>query len=127
MDDVSFKNAAGGLALNRVLFYKEPRNRVRTMKLKNEFVDWLARRLPACKEVTRMASDVMEHNISLQRRIEYKLHLMICSWCMRYVQQLETMREVAHQHTAKMGTGAAPPASQLSGDARERMKQALRV
>jgi len=46
---------------------------------------------------------------------------------MRYVQQLQTMREVAHQHAAKMETGAAPPASQLSGDARERMKQALRA
>jgi len=97
------------------------------MKMRDEFVNWLARRLPTCKEVTRIASDAMEQNISLRRRIEFKLHLMICSWCMRYVQQLETMREVAHQHTARMETGAAPPASQLSGDARERMKQALRA
>lgn len=97
------------------------------MKLKNEMVNWLARRLPTCKEVTRMASDAMERSMPLRRRIEYKLHLMICSWCMRYVQQLGTMREVAHQHGAKMETGAAPPAAQLSGDARERMKQALRA
>lgn len=97
------------------------------MKIKNEFVNWLARRLLTCKEVTRLASDIMEQNISLRRRIEYKLHLMICSLCMRYVKQLQTMREVAHQHTAKMETGAAKPASQLSSDARERMKQALRA
>jgi hypothetical protein len=97
------------------------------MKLKNEFVNWLARRLPTCKEVTRLASDAMERKISLRRRLEFKLHLLICSWCLRYVQQLQTMREVTHQHNAKMETGAAPPASQLSGDARERMKQALRA
>jgi len=97
------------------------------MKLKNEMVNWLARRLPTCKEVSRIASEVMEQNISLRRRIEYKLHLMICSLCMRYVQQLQTMREVAHQHTAKMETGVAKPSSQLSRDARERMKQALRA
>jgi len=97
------------------------------MKMKNEFVNWLARRLPTCKEVTRLASDTMEHKISLRRRLEFKLHLMICSWCMRYVQQLQTVREVAQQHIAKMETGAAKPASELSGDARERMKPALRV
>jgi len=97
------------------------------MKLKNELVNWLARRLPTCKEVTRMASDAMEQSLPLRRQIEYKLHLMICSWCMHYVQQLQTMGEIAHQHTAKMETGAAQSAAQLSGDARERMKQALRA
>jgi len=97
------------------------------MNLKNESVNWLAGRLPTCKEVTRIASEAMEQNISLRRRIEFKPHLLICSWCRRYVQQLQTMREVSHQHTAKMETSAAKPAAQLSGEARERMKQALRA
>jgi hypothetical protein len=95
------------------------------MKLKNEMLNWLGRRLPACKEVTKLASEAMERSLSLRRRIALKLHLLTCSLCMRYVQQLQTMREVAHQHTAKMET--TKPAARLSGDARERMKQALRT
>lgn len=95
------------------------------MKLKNEMANWLARRLPTCKEVTRMASDQMERSLPLRRRIEYKLHLMICSLCMRYVQQLQTMHEIAHQHGVKMETDATRPAAQLSNEARERMKRAM--
>lgn len=95
------------------------------MKLKNEMANWLARRLPTCKEVTRMASDRMERSLPLRRRIEYKLHLMICSLCMRYVQQLQMMHEIAHQHDAKIEMGAARPSAQLSNEARERMKRAM--
>lgn len=87
-------------------------------------LNWLAQRLPTCKEVTRMASDAMERKLSLRQRIDFKLHLLICSLCMRYVKQLEMMREIAHQHPEKSEAAAAtklPPAS------RERMKQALRA
>ncbi len=97
------------------------------MKLKNEMLNWLGRRLPACKEVTRLASEAMEHKLSLRQRLTVKLHLMICSLCLRYVRQLEIMREVAHQHTTAMKAGAAKPSSHLSRDARERMKRALQA
>jgi hypothetical protein len=97
------------------------------MNLKNTIINWLARRLPACKDVTRLASDTMERKLSLRQRFEFKLHLMICSLCMRYVLQLRAMHEIAHQHAARMETGAAKPSSLLSPAARERMKRAMQA
>jgi hypothetical protein len=96
------------------------------MKLKEMTLKWLARRLPTCKEVTRMASDRMERKLPLRQWIDFKLHLLICSLCTRYVKQLEMMREISRQHDSQAEMGAAPHAA-LSGNARERMKQALRT
>jgi hypothetical protein len=94
------------------------------MKLKEKMVRWLALRLPACKEVTRMASDAMERKLPLRQRLDMKLHLLICTLCMRYVKQLQFMRDAVQQRAAQIEDGAAPPAV-LSHDARERMKQKL--
>ncbi len=94
------------------------------MKLKDKLIRWLALRLPACKEVTRMASEAMERKLPLRQRIDMRLHLMICALCMRYVKQLQFMRDAVRQHAAQIETGAAPPAT-LSHDARDRMKQRL--
>ena len=96
------------------------------MKLKDKMVRWLARRLPTCKEVTRMASDAMERKLSLRQHLEMKLHLLICTLCMRYVKQLQFMRDAVQRHAAQIENGTARP-SVLSDDARERMKQRLKA
>jgi len=95
------------------------------MKFKQALIEWLARRLPSCKEVTRMASESMERKLPLRQRLEVKLHLLVCSLCMRYVKQLQLMREVAHQHNAKIKDGVVSPHSALSAKIRERMKRSL--
>lgn len=97
------------------------------MKLKKQVITWLSHRLPACKEVTRLASDKMERQLSLRQRLGVKLHLLMCSLCKRYVQQLQAMREVARQHTAMLETDVAKPSAQLSNEARERLKQMLQA
>ncbi len=97
------------------------------MKLKDAMFRWLARRLPTCKEVTRMASEAMERKLSLRQRLDMKLHLLICSWCMRYLKQLQFMHDAVRQHAAQLETGTAPPPSALSNEARERMKKRLKA
>lgn len=96
------------------------------MKLKDKMIRWLALRLPACKDVTRMASEAMERKLPLRQRLDMKLHLLICTLCMRYVKQLQFMRDAVQQHAAQIETGATPPAV-LSDGARERMKQRLKA
>ncbi len=96
------------------------------MKLKNKLIRWLSLRLPTCKEVTRMASEAMERRLPLRQRLGMKLHLLFCALCMRYVRQLQFMRDAVQQHAAQIEDGSAPPPVVLSGDARERMKQSLK-
>jgi len=96
------------------------------MKMKDKMIRWLALRLPACKEVTRMASEAMERKPSLRQRLDMKLHLLICTLCRRYVRQLQFMRDAVQQHAAQIETGASPPAA-LSNETRDRLKQSLRA
>ena len=91
------------------------------MRFKEKLVDWLAHRLPPCKEVTRMASEAMDRKLPWRQKIEMKLHFMICAWCLRYFQQLQLMREMAHQQSSQ----AENMDSFLSPEARERMKRKL--
>lgn len=96
------------------------------MKLKDMMIFWLARQLPTCKEVTRMASDAMERKLSLRQRLDMRLHLLICALCMRYVKQLQFMRDTVQHHAAEIEKGNATP-SALSNEARERMKRSLKA
>jgi len=95
------------------------------MKIKKMLMEWLARRLPSCKEVTRTASDAMERKLPLRQRIDMKLHFLICAACWRYFKQLRFMREMARQHAAPAEDAVSSPTSSLSSEARERMKRRL--
>ncbi len=97
------------------------------MKLKDRIIIWLARRLPTCKEVTRMASDAMERKLPLRQRIDMRLHFFICNLCWRYFKQLQFMRETLQQRAAKIEDATSPPPTALSKEARERMKRALKT
>ena len=97
------------------------------MELKDRMIRWLALRLPTCKEVTRMASEAMERKLPLRQRLDMKLHLLICSLCMRYVKQLQFMRDAVQQRAAQIETGTPSPPTALSKETRERFKQSLRA
>ncbi|MEH6825942.1 MAG: zf-HC2 domain-containing protein [Motiliproteus sp.] len=40
-----------------------------------------------CKEIVAQASDYLEHELSLQRRLQYRAHLLLCSNCRRFNRQ----------------------------------------
>lgn len=41
-----------------------------------------------CREVTECASDYLDGNLPFGRRLAFRLHLMMCRHCRRYVDQL---------------------------------------
>jgi anti-sigma factor RsiW len=45
--------------------------------------------LPSCKDVTEHASDYVDRQLPLHRRLAYRMHLFICVDCRRYVEQLK--------------------------------------
>lgn len=95
------------------------------MTLKMRFKIWLAHKLPTCKEVTRMASDVMDRRLPLKQRIQMKLHFMTCSLCLRYFQQLQLMREMAHQQAGQIEEMNSSANPSLPSATRERFKRML--
>lgn len=65
-------------------------------------------------------SESMERRPGLFAQLELKLHLIVCTWCVRYLKQIELMREVSVNATDHM-----PPAA-LNAEARQRIAGALR-
>jgi hypothetical protein len=86
---------------------------------------WLAHRLPPCKDVTQMVSDAMERKLPLRRRLEVRLHFLICVYCLRYFKQLQFMQEAAQQHATQIERGETAPTRSLPPEARERLKRSL--
>ena len=42
----------------------------------------------SCREVTEKASDYLERDLGFRERLQFRLHLAICTACRRYVEQL---------------------------------------
>lgn len=47
----------------------------------------------SCKEATRLASVQMERKLSLQERLQFRMHLAICAGCRRAEKQFAFMRQ----------------------------------
>jgi hypothetical protein len=86
---------------------------------------WLLRRLPTCKQTVAVISQSLERPLTWRERVALKLHLLICVWCLWYLEHLQIMRQTA----LSKGTAAAemdyPATPGLSPEARERIKRQL--
>jgi hypothetical protein len=78
---------------------------------------------PDCRAAVRAQSEALDHPLTLKRRFGLWAHLLLCKWCRRYGRQIQFLRRAAHEHPEQ---SAAPAQVELSGAARERIKQRLR-
>ncbi|MDH5545557.1 MAG: zf-HC2 domain-containing protein [Gammaproteobacteria bacterium] len=44
----------------------------------------------SCKDITQMASDYRDHHMGVWQRMQFRVHLMMCTHCRRFMYQLET-------------------------------------
>ena len=86
---------------------------------------WLLRRLPTCKQTVAVVSQSLERPLTLRERVMTKLHLWVCIWCVRYLEQLNLMRGTLRARAAEVPEDDASTAGSLSAEARERLKRAL--
>jgi len=76
----------------------------------------------SCKEVSRLASDRMDRELSLRERMAFRLHVMMCRNCLRYARQLAVLRQASEKlRLDRFGTDS----DRLSDEARERIAQRL--
>ncbi len=86
-------------------------------------VSFIAKRTPKCREVVRLLSQSMEVKLPVTTRIKIRLHYLICVWCYRYGEQLQTLRKIASSLPEHVDD-CCPETLPLSS--KERLKQALR-
>lgn len=79
-------------------------------------------KLPTCKDVSRLASDDLERELSFRERWGLRLHLWVCRNCRRFLQQLRFLRRASRQALQEQ---ALPGRLTLSGEARDRIKKGL--
>lgn len=91
-------------------------------KLKMQFIFFLARRLPDCREMTPVIGESLDRKLTRRERITMRLHLLTCQGCVNYLANLKFMREVFRLQEKKIEEN---PPVELSPEARERIKKAL--
>lgn len=99
-----------------------------TVNSLNDIAKKLIRRLadlsPSCKAATRLQSEAFDHKLAFRQRLGLRIHLLFCKWCRRYGKQIAFVSHAAHSHSDEMATSAP---HRLSAEARERIRQKLRV
>lgn len=76
-----------------------------------------------CRDIARMASEQLDRPLSLRERVSFRMHLLMCRLCRRYVRQLVLLRRVA----ARFGELPGSTTRSLSQAARERIAARLRA
>ncbi len=93
--------------------------------LRQTLAGLMARFFPPCAEVTRLASESMDRNLTFPERLNLKIHFMMCVLCDRYQKHLLFMREAIRSHPDRLENQDTPPTPELSPDARARIQRAL--
>lgn len=63
-----------------------------------------------CEEVTLLCSNELERPLRLGERTALQLHLMMCSGCANYRQQMQSLRQVMQAYADGRAPQSAPEA-----------------
>ena len=83
---------------------------------------WLLRSLQPCREMASLMSESMDRRLSLGEFFKLRLHLLVCTWCARYLRQIKFLRSLLR---GQRGTKTELVPS-LAADAHERIAKSLK-
>jgi hypothetical protein len=93
-------------------------------KIRHAIRFFLLRHLPSCRNMTSLMSESLERPLSIRERVVLKLHLLVCAWCLWYLEHLRRMRQILRSESTETALELSD-AITLSAEARERIKRAL--
>ena len=76
---------------------------------------------PSCEIISEKISQSMDHQVSLQDRIEIRIHTMGCALCERYRRQLLAMRQIVKKYANDTEKDDPEQKNRLSEEARTRL------
>ena len=79
-----------------------------------------------CREISRLVSESMERDLPFRRRLEVRMHLMMCRMCWGFARQIRLLRRGARENPERLGPDETAPEAKLPEEARERIKAAIR-
>ncbi len=78
----------------------------------------------SCREVSRLASERMDRELTWREKSAFYMHLMMCRICLRYARQLAVIQRATDQ--LRQRREEPLDGSTLSKEARERIARRLR-
>ena len=94
-------------------------------QIRTRIVLWIYHRVPTCEEEIQLASERMERSLAFGEWVRFRVHLLICLWCRRYLFQIGLLHGAAqHLHDHLNGQDPSPEPG-LSDEARARIRQVL--
>lgn len=91
---------------------------------KTRFVVWFWHHTPTCAEISRLTSRALEHPLTFKKRIDMRLHFVICAWCRRYFEQINFLHHTAPRLGLELGE---LPGRGLSAEAKQRITQRIKA
>ncbi|MDE2083126.1 MAG: hypothetical protein KGI90_17405 [Burkholderiales bacterium] len=61
-----------------------------------------------CKEVTALCSQELERRLGLGEQVSLHSHLLMCSGCTNFRQQMKTLRQVMHAYADGRSVSEGP-------------------
>jgi hypothetical protein len=80
----------------------------------------------SCKRAGELMSRSLETGLSRWQRLALAVHLCSCRWCRRFQRQLRLVEQACRLWARSDRTTEAASSAALSGEARERIRHALR-
>jgi predicted anti-sigma-YlaC factor YlaD len=62
-----------------------------------------------CREVTQFLSDYLDGELPLRQRLTFKLHLLLCPDCRRYLQSFATTIKLTRSLGKRAASDSDPP------------------
>lgn len=53
-----------------------------------------------CKEATRLSSEALDRDLSLRERLSLRMHLMMCSGCTNFEEQMRHLRQITRRYAS---------------------------
>jgi len=72
-----------------------------------------------------LMSESLDRPLGVLEQLKLKLHLMVCVWCVRYLEQIKLLRQLVRQRTFAAANDTATPVA-LRADARQRICRSLK-
>lgn len=86
---------------------------------------WRMLNLP-CREMTRLASESLDHELGALEWCALRSHMLYCKACRRFLRQILFLRRALKRLATRVETDDALPGPELPSEVRERIKAALR-
>lgn len=80
----------------------------------------------SCREMTRLASESLDHDLGRTERAALRLHVLYCRGCRRYLRQITLLKNALRGLSARVEDDRLLPGTALPDDVRDRIKRALK-